>query len=66
MNDEPTVKTDDLQRLAPEALIVAETTVDPNRKRAPSVIALCYKRLAEFARKTEAAGAKAKVPPISN
>ena len=49
-NDEATAKTDKLQRLAAEAQIVAETTVDPNRKRALSVIALKYKRLAEFVR----------------
>ena len=39
-----------LQRLAAEAQIIAETTVDPNRKRALSLIALKYKRLAEFER----------------
>ena len=49
-NEEPTVKSDRLQRLAAEAQIIAETTVDPNRKRALSLIALKYKRLAEFVR----------------
>jgi hypothetical protein len=37
--------------LAAEAQIIAETTtVDPNRKRALSVLALKFKRLAEFVR----------------
>jgi len=50
INDEPTAKTDKLQRLAAEAEIVAEKTVDPNRKRALQFLALAYARLAEFAR----------------
>ena len=38
-DDEPTAKTDQLQRLAAAAQIVAETTVDPARKRALRVVA---------------------------
>ncbi len=49
-NDAPTAKTDKLQILAAEALIAAETTVDPARKRALRVLALGYARLAEFVR----------------
>jgi hypothetical protein len=49
-DEEPTGKTARLQRLAAEAQIIAETTVDPNRKRALSLLALKYKRLAEFVR----------------
>ena len=61
-NEEHTIKTDRLQRLAAEAQIIAETTVDPNRKRALSLIALKYKRLAEFVRlKAEASVGKAKM-----
>jgi len=41
-------KTEELRRLAAEAEIVAETTVDPNRKRALRIVALKYKRLAGF------------------
>ena len=64
-NDEPTTEAD-LQRLAAAAQIVAETTIDLARKRALSVIALKYKRLAEFVRlKAEASGTKAKTPEIS-
>ena len=56
---------EELRRLAAEAQIVAETTVDAHRKRALSVIALNYKRLAEFVRlKAEASGAKTKTPQI--
>ena len=49
-DDEPTAKTDQLQRLAAAAQIVAETTVDPARKRALRVLVLGYARLAEFVR----------------
>ena len=59
-NHEPAAKTDVLQRLAAEAQIVAETTVDPNRKRVLSFIALKYRRLAEFVR------LKAEVEPGNN
>ena len=52
-NEEPTVKSDRLQRLAAEAQIIAETTVDPNRKRALSLIALKYKRLAPVCRQSQ-------------
>jgi hypothetical protein len=49
MDDEPTTKrTDELRRLAAEAQIAAETTVDPNRKRALRAVALKYKRLSDF------------------
>jgi hypothetical protein len=52
MSDWPAGKrADDLRRLAAEAEITAETTVDPNRKRALQVVALRYKRLADFVRK---------------
>jgi hypothetical protein len=62
-DDEPTANTDKLQRLAAEAQIVAETTVDPARRRALSIIALSYKRLAEFVQlKAGAAG----TPQISS
>jgi hypothetical protein len=62
---EPTAKTDTLQRLAAEALIVAETTVDPARKRALRVLALGYARLADFVRaKADATGENANTPRI--
>jgi hypothetical protein len=48
--DEPTKKIEELRKLAAQAQIVAETTLDPNRKRALNAIALKYKRLAEFVR----------------
>ena len=60
-NAEPTVKSDRLQRLAAEAQTIAETAVDPSLKRALGLIALKYKRLAEFVRlKAEASVSKAK------
>lgn len=40
----------DLQKLAEEAEILADTTMDPNGKRALRFLALGYARLAEFAR----------------
>jgi hypothetical protein len=43
-------KADELQKLAAEATIVAETTADPNRRRVLRAVALEYKRLAEFVR----------------
>ena len=48
MSDDPTNRTDELRRLAAAAQIVAETTADPNRKRALQALALKYKRLANF------------------
>jgi hypothetical protein len=68
MGAEPPARTaEELRKLAAEAQIVAETTVDPARKRALSIMALKYKRLAEFVRlKAEASGAKTKTPQISN
>ena len=50
MNDEAAKKVERLRKLAAEAQIVAETTVDPNRKRTLQFLALCYGRLAEFVR----------------
>lgn len=46
----PDNKAKVLQKLAEEAKINAETTVDPNRRRALRVTALKYKRLANFVR----------------
>jgi hypothetical protein len=40
-----------LTKLAEEAKLVAETTQDPNRRRALRLMSLKYKRLADFARK---------------
>ena len=40
----------DLNKLAEEAKVVAESTQDPNRRRMLRMMALKYKRLAEFAR----------------
>jgi hypothetical protein len=40
------------EALAEEAKINAETTADPNRRRALRVAALKYRRLADFVRKT--------------
>ena len=48
MSDPTTNRTAELRRLAAEAQIVAETTADPNRKRALQGLALKYKRLADF------------------
>ncbi|KAB2940329.1 MAG: hypothetical protein K8F92_16070 [Hyphomicrobium sp.] len=39
-----------LTKLAAEAKLVAETTQDPNRRRALRLMSIKYKRLAEFAR----------------
>jgi hypothetical protein len=44
----PANKANELQKLAEEAKINAETTVDPNRRRALRVTALKYRRLANF------------------
>ena len=41
---------ENLTILAEEAKLVAETTQDPNRRRALRLMALKYKRLAEFSR----------------
>jgi hypothetical protein len=41
---------DNLTKLAEEAKLVAETTQDPNRRRALRLMSLKYKRLAEFSR----------------
>jgi hypothetical protein len=46
----PANKANELQKLAEEAKINAETTVDPNRRRALRVTALKYRRLANFVR----------------
>jgi hypothetical protein len=46
----PPSKAEELQKLAEEAKINAETTVDPNRRRALRVTALKYRRLADFVR----------------
>jgi hypothetical protein len=51
MSDAPSARGDELRRLAAEAEIAAETTVDPNRKRALHSLALKYRRLAYFVRK---------------
>jgi hypothetical protein len=42
---------ENLTKLAEEAKLVAETTQDPNRRRALRLMSLKYKRLAEFSRK---------------
>jgi hypothetical protein len=44
----PANKAKELQKLAEEAKINAETTADPNRRRALRMTALKYKRLANF------------------
>ena len=41
---------ENLTKLAEEAKLVAETTQDPNRRRALRLMSIKYKRLAEFAR----------------
>ena len=41
---------ENLRKLAEEAKLVAETTQDPNRRRALRLMSLKYKRLAEFSR----------------
>jgi len=46
----PSSKVNELQQLAEEAKINAETTMDPNRRRALRVAALKYRRLADFVR----------------
>lgn len=45
-----------LTKLAEEAKLVAETTQDPNRRRALRLMALKYKRLAAFSRKQPGGG----------
>ena len=42
---------ENLTKSAEEAKLVAETTQDPNRRRALRLMALQYKRLADFSRK---------------
>ncbi len=49
MTDE-TNAPENLTKLAEEAKLVAETTQDPNRRRALRLMSLRYKRLAGFAR----------------
>jgi hypothetical protein len=49
MQDE-TKAPENLTKLAEEAKLVAETTQDPNGRRALRLMALKYKRLAEFCR----------------
>jgi len=41
---------ENLTKLAEEAKLVAETTQDPNRRRALRLMSLKYNRLADFAR----------------
>ena len=41
---------ENLTKLAEEAKLVAETTQDPNRRRALRLMSLKYKRLADFSR----------------
>ena len=50
MNDEAAKKVQELRKLAAEAQIVAEATLDPSRKRTLTFLALCHARLAEFVR----------------
>ena len=45
-----TKNPDKLSKLAAEAKLVAETTQDPNGRRALRLMAIKYKRLAEFSR----------------
>ena len=56
MTDE-TNAPENLTKLAEEAKLVAETTQDPNGRRALRLMSLKYKRLAEFARKQPDDGA---------
>jgi hypothetical protein len=49
MTDE-TKAPENLTKLAEEAKLVAETTQDPNGRRALRLMSLKYKRLAEFSR----------------
>jgi hypothetical protein len=63
MSNEPTV-ADELRRLAGEADVAAETTVEPNRKRALRDLALKYQRLSDLHAWTMALK-KAKVAPSS-
>ena len=55
MTDE-TKGPEDLNKLAEEAKLVAETTQDPNQRRMLRVMSLKYKRLADFARSQPDAG----------
>ena len=48
---------ENLTKLAEEAKLVAETTQDPNGRRALRLMSLKYKRLADFARKQPDDGA---------
>jgi hypothetical protein len=50
MTDETNVP-ENLTKLAEEAKLVAETTQDPNRRRALRLMSIKYKRLADFSRK---------------
>jgi len=53
MSDDPTTKrSDELRRLAAQAEIAVDTTLDPSRKRALRALALKYRRLAYFVRNT--------------
>ena len=55
MSDDPTTqRSDELRRLAAQAESGAETTLDPDRKRALRALALKYRRLAYFVRNTAA------------
>jgi hypothetical protein len=56
MTDE-TKAPENLTKLAEEAKLVAETTQDPNGRRALRLMSLKYKRLADFARKQPDDGA---------
>ena len=49
MTDE-TNAPENLTKLAEEAKLTVETTQDPNRRRTLRMMALKYRRLAEFAR----------------
>jgi hypothetical protein len=49
-NDQPAKTAKKLEKLAEEAKVNAETTHDPNRKRALRIAALKYMRLAKFVR----------------
>jgi len=51
---------ENLTKLAEEAKLVAETTQDPNRRRALRLMSLQYKRLAEFSRKQPEEGTGAR------
>ena len=49
-NDQRPKTAKELEKLAEESKITAETTHDPNRKQALRVLALKYMRLAKFVR----------------